>query len=312
MAALAAVVGPELREETGLRHLAADRPARLGGVVEHERGGRPAHPLEDPSEPVARALGPLAARRDAVAGVGVGQRGDRQPHVGADPGEHAAEAPEVHLRRAGRPLRLQEALRRGLAPPPPGRDASADGRVGARVAALGDEPVVDPPGGVPPLPGAPRSASGTESIQAACGPTAASGLSLGTGGAGDMPPPTSAYFATVLRLTPRLLAIRALGTPGASITRTSRLVSGGTVILPLLLRAPSRQSPRPGKCRRGRAPCAWGRGPANANAAHLSVPTMLKSRCESGAVLIAHQQRVHVPHEAALPPAPVSDLTLRA
>ena len=57
-----------------------------------------------------------------------------------------------------------------------------------------------------------------------------------------------------------------------------------------------------GKCRRGRAPCAWGRGLANANAAHLSVPTMLKSRCESGAVLIAHQHiRLTEPGERARP-----------
>ncbi len=63
------------------------------------------------------------------------------------------------------------------------------------------------------------------------------------------------YFATVLRLTPSLRAIAALGTPPASISRISCLVSRGTVILPLLPWAPSRQrwAPR-GNVGRGRAP----------------------------------------------------------
>ncbi|MGN0034635.1 MAG: hypothetical protein ACI364_02780 [Coriobacteriales bacterium] len=77
--------------------------------------------------------------------------------------------------------------------------------------------------------GAPRSASGTEAIHAACASVAGCGLASGTGAAGDMSS-SSAYFATVLRDTSSLRAISALGTPRASISRISCLVERGTVI----------------------------------------------------------------------------------
>lgn len=64
----------------------------------------------------------------------------------------------------------------------------------------------------------------------------------------------SAYFATVLRLTPSLLAISARGTPSASIDRISFIMSRGTVISSILPRR-ARQSLRPGTlCVEGRAP----------------------------------------------------------
>lgn len=65
----------------------------------------------------------------------------------------------------------------------------------------------------------------------------------------------SAYFATVLRLTPSLRAISALGTPEASIFRISCLVSGGTVILTLLPAPLAKANAPGGNIRRGRAPC---------------------------------------------------------
>lgn len=45
----------------------------------------------------------------------------------------------------------------------------------------------------------------------------------------------SAYFATVLWLTPSLLAISALGTPSAPVDRISFLVSRGAALLINLL-----------------------------------------------------------------------------
>ena len=54
----------------------------------------------------------------------------------------------------------------------------------------------------------------------------------------------SAYLATVFLLTPSSLAISALGTPPASISRISCLASGGTVILSSSWRGPSKETAR--------------------------------------------------------------------
>ena len=65
VAARAAVVGAEQGEQAGLRHLPARHPARLGGVVEHERrrrapaarrsGERPSHMHSERCDMQARA-----------------------------------------------------------------------------------------------------------------------------------------------------------------------------------------------------------------------------------------------------------------
>lgn len=68
----------------------------------------------------------------------------------------------------------------------------------------------------------------------------------------------SAYLATVLRLSPSLLAISARGTPAASITLISLTSSKGTVISSILS-GRVRPKPSPGKqYGEGRAPGSWG------------------------------------------------------
>lgn len=147
--ARAPVVHPELGEQPGLRHLAADHPAGFGRVVQHERGRHPPDPLEHLAQPVAQALGALRQHRRAVAGVGVRQRDDEGLGVRGPPADHAPEVAEVDLRGARRPDELQVAAAPGRrrAVPPPAGDEAADARVRPGVAALGDRPVVDPPGG---------------------------------------------------------------------------------------------------------------------------------------------------------------------
>ena len=83
------------------------------------------------------------------------------------------------------------------------------------------------------LRGAPASASRTDSTQAPLPSRAGLSRGAGTGAAGDMSS-MSAYLATVLRLSPSLLAISALGTPSASIARISFRVSWDTVISSIL------------------------------------------------------------------------------
>lgn len=83
------------------------------------------------------------------------------------------------------------------------------------------------------LRGAPASASRTDSTQAPLPSRAGLSRGAGTGAAGDMSP-VSAYLATVLRLSPSLLAISALGTPSASIARMSLRVSWDTAVSPVL------------------------------------------------------------------------------
>ena len=78
VAALEAVVAPELGEQPRLGYLPAGHPAGLGRVVEHRhaRGAVPA--AEDLGEPGAQALGPLRPQRHALPVVGVRQRADEQ------------------------------------------------------------------------------------------------------------------------------------------------------------------------------------------------------------------------------------------
>lgn len=100
----------------------------------------------------------------------------------------------------------------------------------------------------------------------------------------------SAYFATVLRLTPNLLAISARGTPSASIDRISFIMSRGTAISSILPRR-ARQSLRPGTpYGEGRDPGPRGRGP-HALSAQFSMTTMLKKRWPFRPVLSEHQHR---------------------
>lgn len=138
------------------------------------------------------------------------------------------------------------------------------------------------------LRGAPESASRTASIHAALsGPSARRALDLGSGAAGDMSA-ISAYLATVLRLSPSLLAISARGTPAASIARISLTSSRGTVISSILSGRVC-PKPSPGKTiRRGPRPWFLGCGPHDQNAQFL-MRTVLKSRRSFGPVLIAHQ-----------------------
>ena len=138
------------------------------------------------------------------------------------------------------------------------------------------------------LRGAPESASRTASIHAASsGLSARCALDLGSGAAGDMSA-ISAYLATVLRLSPSLLAISARGTPAASITRMSLTSSRGTVISSILS-GRVRPKPSPGKTiRRGPRPWFLGCGPHDQNAQFL-MRTVLKSRRSFGPILIAHQ-----------------------
>ena len=152
VAALEAVVASELGERARLGHLPADHPAVLGRVVErrHARGAAPA--AEDLGEPGAQALGPLRPQRHALPVVGVRQRADEQLQVELLPRDGGAEVAEVDLAGAGRPLQLQVALApSGRAGQPPVPRKPADRRVGPLIAALGDEPVAEAPGGVPLL-----------------------------------------------------------------------------------------------------------------------------------------------------------------
>ena len=54
----------------------------------------------------------------------------------------------------------------------------------------------------------------------------------------------SAYLATVFLPAPSFLAISALGTPPAPVSRMSCLASGGTVILSSSWRGPSKETAR--------------------------------------------------------------------
>lgn len=112
------------------------------------------------------------------------------------------------------------------------------------MAALDDEPVVDPFGGVALLVRPPRFDSSTGSTHTSCPARAGLDLGAGVGAASDMSS-MSAYFATVLQLTQSLLAISARGTPPASIDRISFIMSWGTVISSTLP-GRARQSLRPG------------------------------------------------------------------
>ena len=147
----------------------------------------------------------------------------------------------------------------------PGEPELADeplhGGVRAAVAALGDEPVVDPPGGVALLPRGPEV--GLENARSHSSLSSSAGLPLlrGIGAAGDMSS-MSAYFATVFRLTWSIRAISDLERPAASIDRISFTVSRGTVISSILP-GRARQSNRPGK------PYGEGRAPGPRGAALL-------------------------------------------
>ena len=112
-------------------------------------------------------------------------------------------------------------------------------------------------------------------------------LVAGSGTEGDMSS-VPAYFATVLRLTPSLIAISARGTLSASIDRISFIMSRGTAISSILP-GRARQSLRPGTpCGEGRAPGPRGGGP-HALSAQFSMTTMLKKRWPFGPVLSEHQ-----------------------
>lgn len=152
VAALAAVVRPELGEEPRLRDLAERHPAGLGGVVEHEQARRAPDPLEDRPQAPAEDLGPLARQGDAEAGVGVRQRHHQELQVDRASRDRRPEVPEVDLRRARRPLELEVPVPRPLRVlAPPGGHVPPDRRVRALVAHLVRGPVVDPLGRVPLL-----------------------------------------------------------------------------------------------------------------------------------------------------------------
>ena len=154
---LEAVVGSELREQPRFRDLAAHHPARLGGVVEHHRRRGAAPAAEDLEQPGAQAPRPLRHEDDALPAVRVRKRRDQQPEVEGPPADRSARVPEIDLAGAGRPLELKVPLSARRRPGKPGlADEPLHGGVRAAVAALGDEPVVDPPGGVALLPRGPE------------------------------------------------------------------------------------------------------------------------------------------------------------
>ena len=114
----------------------------------------------------------------------------------------------------------------------------------------------------------------------------------------------SAYFATVLRLTPSLLAISARGTPPASIDRISFITSRGTVISSILP-GRARQSLRPGTpYGEGRAPGPGERGP-RALSAQFSMTTMLKKRRPFGPLLSEHQHIIRQVNSGPLSGSPL-------
>lgn len=149
VAARAPVVGPEQGEQAGLRHLALGHPARLGGVVEHERRRGGQDLPEDPREPLAHALRALRHAGPGVAGVGVRQRDDEQLEREALSGHHGLEVAVVDLRGPRCPLELEIALAAaGSTSAAPLAHAPLDRGVGAPVAPLRDQPVVDAPRGM--------------------------------------------------------------------------------------------------------------------------------------------------------------------
>ncbi len=149
--------GPELREQPRFRDLPAHHPARLGGVVEHHRRRGAAPAAEDLEQPGAQALRPLRHEGDALPVVRVRKRRDQQLEVEGPPADRGAEVPEIDLAGAGRPLELEVPLSARRRPGKPElADEPLHGGVRAAVAALGDEPVVDPPGGVALLPRGPE------------------------------------------------------------------------------------------------------------------------------------------------------------
>ena len=149
VAAPHAVVGAEQREQVRLGDLPANPAAGLGGVVEDELAGRAPDPPEDASQPRAHALRALGHAGDGVARVRVGQRDHEQLQAQPLARDHRPEVAVVPLRGAGRPLELEVAVPRARRPrEPPLAHVAPHGGVGALVAPLLDEPVVDPLGGV--------------------------------------------------------------------------------------------------------------------------------------------------------------------
>lgn len=144
-----AVVGAEQREQLRLRHLAAHAAARLGGVVEDELARGAPDPSEDLGQARAHALGALGHAGDGVARVGVRKAYDEQLEAQPLAGDLRLEVAVVRLRGAGRPLKLKVAITRARRTlEPPSAHMALHGRIGAPIAPLLDEAVVDPFGGV--------------------------------------------------------------------------------------------------------------------------------------------------------------------
>ena len=286
---LDAVVPPEQGEQLGLRHLAADHPARLGRVVQdqHPRGAAPAR--EDRREPRAQALRPLRPQGDALPVVGVGKRRHQQLEGKLLARDDGAEVAEVHLAGARRPLQLQVALARaGRAGEPPLAHEALDGRVGAGVAPLPDQPVVDPPGGVALL--ARRAEVGLQDrldpprVLAERGPLAP--RRHGGGGrhvlhVGVLRDGVAADAEPAGDLGPR----HAVGVHRPYIIPC---VQGhGHLLHPS--RAASPKCPPGTTLRRGPRPWSGGRGPRDQTAQFL-VHALLRNRRSFGPLPIAHQQ----------------------
>ena len=85
------------------------------------------------------------------------KRRDQQLEAEGPPADRGAEVPEIDLAGAGRPLELEVPLSARRRPGEPElANEPLHGGVRAAVAALGDEPIVDPPGGVALLPRGPE------------------------------------------------------------------------------------------------------------------------------------------------------------
>ena len=200
VSALEAVVGSELREQPRFRDLTARHPARLGGVVERHRRRGAAPAAEDLGQPGAQALRPLRHEGDALPVVRVREHRDQQLEVEGPPADRGAEVPEIDLAGAGRPLELEAPLSARRPGEPELADEPLHGGARAGVAALGDQPVVGPPGGAALLSRGPRPASRTLAAHSSLSSGACLPLPWGIGAAGDMSS-VSAYFAAVFRPT---------------------------------------------------------------------------------------------------------------
>ena len=154
-----AAAGPRLRGRPRLGHLPEGHPTGLGRVAGHHRARHPADGPEDPGEPLAETLRPLAPHCHAVPRPRSPGRGRGRLGPGAPARDCGDEAAVVDLHGPRRPVELEVAIARRRPPrQPPLSHEPADRRIGSGVALLLDESVAGPPRRMAPPP---RSRGGT-------------------------------------------------------------------------------------------------------------------------------------------------------